>query len=56
MNGVSPLLDLKILLLTMPTILGMIFEAALRKIRMKSIDPDKVQYTEIKREEPVGNA
>jgi lipopolysaccharide/colanic/teichoic acid biosynthesis glycosyltransferase len=38
MRRMSPLLDLKILLLTLPTIIGLVFDAALRRITKKEFD------------------
>jgi lipopolysaccharide/colanic/teichoic acid biosynthesis glycosyltransferase len=37
----SLLLDLKILLLTVPTIIGLVFEATLRRLSKKQLDPSK---------------
>jgi len=41
-NRMSPLLDLKILLLTMPAIIGMVFDAGLKRMGMSLLKPTTV--------------
>jgi lipopolysaccharide/colanic/teichoic acid biosynthesis glycosyltransferase len=52
----SPLLDLKILLRTVPTILGMIFEAGLRRLGGKRAEPPAENLLESDEERSAGNA
>jgi hypothetical protein len=41
-NRMSPLRDLKILLLTMPAIIGMVFEAGMKRVGMRLLKPTTV--------------
>ncbi len=45
-NRMSPLLDLKILLLTGPAIVGMVFDASVKRIGMKLLRPSTVSMIE----------
>jgi len=52
----SPLLDLKILLLTAPTIIGLVFEASLGRFRRKRAVPSAKRLLEGAEESVAGNA
>jgi hypothetical protein len=45
-NRMSLLLDLKILLLTVPAVAGMVFEACLKRLGMRVLKPSAVNLAE----------
>ena len=52
----SPLLDMKILALTLPTIVGLVFEAGVRKLRKKSLPSSHELLYQRGEKETLGNA
>jgi lipopolysaccharide/colanic/teichoic acid biosynthesis glycosyltransferase len=55
-NKMSPLLDLKILLLTLPTIIVLVFDAGLKRLRSKGLEPAKKHVYESDEKKNLGNA
>jgi lipopolysaccharide/colanic/teichoic acid biosynthesis glycosyltransferase len=55
-NRMSPLLDMKILLLTAPTIMGLVFEAGVNKLGMKKLMPAKNSPYKASEKGTLGNA
>lgn len=56
MNTISPLLDIKILLLTLPTVIGLVFEAGLKKLGIRKSNANKSLVYEGSEKGTVGNA
>ena len=52
----SPLLDMKILLLTLPTVIGLVFEAGLKKLGIRKSNANKSLVYEGSEKGTVGNA